>query len=273
MKTALVISGGGCKGAFAIGAIEYMLNQGMQFDILVGTSTGALIAPMVASNQFSTVYDIYSNVTTSQLLKQNCWLTLPWRASLYNDKGLRKIIDRTYTDEIHDALNRSDKEVRACTVSLNTGEVCYWNPKKTDRPTFARALLASSNQPGLMPPVQVLPEEDYHVDGGVREIAPIQKTIELGALEIVAIVLDREDVSMAPSVFNRIPDILLRTLELMFAETRKNDIAIVKRLPSVNLTIIRPQTHLTENSLEFKPDVMRNMIRKGNQRAKELLQR
>ena len=271
MKTALVVSGGGSKGAFAIGALEWLLDLGKTFDIVVGTSTGALIAPMVACGKFSTVYNIYSNVTTKDVIKPYCVLTLPWRSAIYCDKGLQRIIDRTYTTKIHEALNQSPTEVRVCTVSLNTGETCYWDPKQTDRATFTRALLASSNQPGLMPPVQVMPGEDYHVDGGVREIAPIQEAVKLGATQIIAIVLERTQPPLAPGVFNRMPKILFRTLDLMFTETRKNDIDIVRKLPSVNLTVIQPKTHLTDNSLEFKPEVMREMIKKGYQRAKEVL--
>jgi predicted acylesterase/phospholipase RssA len=271
MKTALVVSGGGCKGAFAVGAIEWLLELDLQFDIIVGTSTGALIAPLIAARRFSTLYNIYSNVTTKQIIKPYCWLTLPWRSALYNDRGLRRIINHNYTAEVHQRLNDIDTEVRVCTVSLNTGGVCYWDPKQHDRPTFTRALSASSNQPGLMRPVQVLKGEDYHVDGGVREIAPIQKAVELGARRIIAIVLEREDVAMAPGKFTRIPTVLLRTLSLMFTETRKNDIDIVRKMPSVDLTVIRPKTHLTDNDLEFKPEIMRQMIKKGYKRAKHVI--
>ena len=46
---ALVISGGGAKGAWAGGLIEYLAKeQGMQWDILVGSSTGSLLVPMIA---------------------------------------------------------------------------------------------------------------------------------------------------------------------------------------------------------------------------------
>jgi len=50
-KTALVISGGGAKGAFAVGVLKYIYtkyrNTGW-FAITGGTSTGALISPMAA---------------------------------------------------------------------------------------------------------------------------------------------------------------------------------------------------------------------------------
>lgn len=269
MKTALVISGGGCKGAFAVGAIEWLMGLGLYFDIIVGTSTGALIAPLIGAGKLDVAKDIYSNVTTRQLIKSYCFLTLPWRSAIYCDKGLRKVIDRLYTEELHEALCHSKKDVLACTVSLNTGQTCYWSPRDGDRKQFCRALSASANQPGLMPPRQVKSGEDYHVDGGVREIAPIAKAIELGAERVFAIVLEQEEASMAPGDFNRIPQVLLRTLDLMFLETRKNDIALAQN--DVELTVIRPKVELTGNSLEFEPVLMRDMMVQGHQRAKELV--
>jgi predicted acylesterase/phospholipase RssA len=44
---ALVISGGGSKGAFAVGVLKYLFQEkGHEYDIISGTSTGALIAPL-----------------------------------------------------------------------------------------------------------------------------------------------------------------------------------------------------------------------------------
>ncbi|MCK5797226.1 MAG: patatin-like phospholipase family protein, partial [Deltaproteobacteria bacterium] len=43
-RTALVVSGGGSKGAFAVGAIEVLRERGTDFDLICGTSTGSLIA-------------------------------------------------------------------------------------------------------------------------------------------------------------------------------------------------------------------------------------
>ena len=51
MKKALVISGGGSKGAFAGGVAQYLMrNQGREYDIFVGTSTGSLLIPQLALN-------------------------------------------------------------------------------------------------------------------------------------------------------------------------------------------------------------------------------
>jgi predicted acylesterase/phospholipase RssA len=269
MKTALVISGGGCKGAFAIGAIEWLLEKGESFDILIGTSTGALIVPLVASGDFHIVKKIYSNVRTKDLLRKNCCLTLPWRASLYNDSGLKNIINTNLTPFIFYKLRQSSKGVYVCTVNLNSGSICYWSPKMMCVNEFRRALLASSNEPGFMPPVQIFEGGDYHLDGGIREVVPIQAAIDCGAKRIFAIKLSPPTVTRNKEKYNRIPSTLFRSLDLMVTEIRNNDIDSVM-CDDIDLIIIEPEKELTKNSLKFVPEEMRAMMKIGYDRAKEV---
>ncbi|HUR31134.1 MAG TPA: patatin-like phospholipase family protein, partial [Saprospiraceae bacterium] len=45
---ALVISGGGSKGAWAGGLVEYLSRErGMEWDVLIGSSTGSLLVPCI----------------------------------------------------------------------------------------------------------------------------------------------------------------------------------------------------------------------------------
>jgi predicted patatin/cPLA2 family phospholipase len=60
---ALVISGGGSKGAFAGGVAQYLMEvRGNQYDLLLGTSTGSLLIPHLALGKINKIYDIYTNV-------------------------------------------------------------------------------------------------------------------------------------------------------------------------------------------------------------------
>ena len=280
MKNALVISGGGSKGAFAIGAIEHLLELGIKFDILIGTSTGALIAPMLATGHFETVKHVYQNVRTRDLLRRHWWITMPWRRSIYSTKGLKSLIDKLLLPGIYsDLLSlglREDKLVLICTTNLNTGSTHYWAPHDTpNREAYVDCLLASCNQPGLMTPVKLRGNE-WHVDGGVKEIAPVQAAIDAGATNIYAIVLDTPRPLYIPDEYKRIPQILLRALDLMFYEIRENDISIVeeeccKAIYKRKLVLIRPEESLFTDGLEFIPEQMQSMMRIGYERAKEVM--
>ena len=52
MSRALVVSGGGSKGAYAVGVAKVLMNEGdLTFDVVSGTSTGGLICPFVAAKR------------------------------------------------------------------------------------------------------------------------------------------------------------------------------------------------------------------------------
>jgi len=61
---ALVISGGGSKGAFAGGVAEYLINEeNNDYDILVGSSTGSLLIPHLSIGKIDALKKAYTSVT------------------------------------------------------------------------------------------------------------------------------------------------------------------------------------------------------------------
>ena len=69
---ALVISGGGSKGAFAGGVAQYLLqNKGYRYDLFVGTSTGSLLIPHLALGNIEKLHKIYTNVSMEQIFDIN----------------------------------------------------------------------------------------------------------------------------------------------------------------------------------------------------------
>ena len=69
---ALVISGGGSKGAFGGGVAQYLMDvEKREYDILVGTSTGSLMIPQLALNQISKLHHIYTNVNQRSIFSLN----------------------------------------------------------------------------------------------------------------------------------------------------------------------------------------------------------
>lgn len=65
---ALVISGGGSKGAFAGGVAQYLMEvRGNHYDLLLGTSTGSLLIPHLALGKIRKIYDIYTSVNAENI--------------------------------------------------------------------------------------------------------------------------------------------------------------------------------------------------------------
>ncbi len=106
-KTALVISGGGAKGAFAVGVVKYLFKNYRKtgwFAITGGSSTGALILPMAAciaapdpmgKQAFETLENIYTHVTTSDILeKQNIFELMQRQDCLNESDPLNNLLHR-----------------------------------------------------------------------------------------------------------------------------------------------------------------------------------
>ena len=89
MKRALVLSGGGCKGAFEVGAIEYLLKkESLDFHIFTGTSVGALNAAFLGQAR-----NRHELLAIAEDLKE-LWLGLKGNHSIYKTSrlGIFKLI-------------------------------------------------------------------------------------------------------------------------------------------------------------------------------------
>ena len=243
MKRALVISGGGSKGAFAVGVIRYLSVHfpALTFDIFVGTSTGALLAPLASAGEISILVNLYTTIHTSDIIaKGNVVTRLLASNSLYDASPLAKLITRSYSDALCSQLLQSQKEIYLVTTCLQTSKIVYFSNRAASFPTaneiirlsgadeMRRAIIASACEPVFMPPIEVrkgsMPLRQY-VDGGVRELAGVQLAIDAGAEEIYTILLTPDNKPAQEKSFSDSFTILEKTIDIFTEEVGANDIS------------------------------------------------
>lgn len=279
---ALVLSGGGSKGAYQVGALKYILGEcGVAYDILCGVSVGAInvaFLSMFHSGQELESIDklahLWSQLDNSKIYQRwwpfGRWHSL-WKRSFFNSTPLHKLI-RSNIDL--QKVRDSGKRVSVGTVSLSSGKYTIFDEHSEH---FISAVIASASFPGMLQPVSF--DNQLWTDGGVKEISPIKKAVEMGATEIDAIITspqvrDRRFLENPSTV-----DILKRTIDLSTDKIMANDIEKVEMhntlakagIPGKNhvkLTIIRPGTNLIEDLLDFRPEKLREMTQKGYDDAK-----
>jgi len=254
-KRALVISGGGAKGAFAAGAVKYlMVDRELSFDLIIGTSTGALISPLVATQDIADLLTIYENVEDQDVLSNRPdLLAFLLSDALNGTEPLEQMIERFFGEEKrYQRLVNSPIEMFVTVVNLQTGRVEYGNQHRDSRTVLLKKILASASVPVMMPPVKV--GKYQYVDGGVKEIAPLSKAIDEGATHVISIILSPNEKERTPKDknYSSSMDILKRTLDLLTEEIVDNDVKIAnlytESLQFVNLIKknAREQLGLTE---------------------------
>lgn len=283
-KRGLVISGGGSKGAFAVGALEYLLlDKGLTFDVVAGTSTGSLIAPFVVTGDLRLLVELYTSVRQNDILlgrpvAQTVALSALFGSvsSIYDSAPLWYLLNQHLTPSRMTTLLESGKQLFITAVSLQTAQVVYFfcgpdppTRSPADAPyvltrvstkaQLASAILASADEPVFAPPVDIVargaPIGPY-VDGGVRNVFPARVVIDAGVDELYGIILSPEDDTI-PGPYTNILSILKRTMDLFCDEVASKDVwstrlynSAVKHREMVCQRLSRPPHSLTPQQIE-----------------------
>lgn len=299
--TALVISGGGAKGAFAVGALSYLWDRGLnKFDIYAGTSTGAQIVPLALAGELNELRRRYSNSRVPDFMVPNSLSEVLNGRSLLKTDRYRETLEQVVTPSVVDKVFAAEApQLVQTAVQLTTGHLYYfhtgaeptspqpnwvrWRDLQelvndqgiTRKEALIRSMMASGSEPVKMPPVEVFDGEDF-TDGGVRVYVPIKAALDLGATTVFAIVLGPEvDPPVRDEDIQSTLQILMRLLGLFIADTGAKDVEaaelVKKNNPNITIHYIRPDRTLPGVSTVPHPVNMSRMMLEGEERAKDLL--
>jgi NTE family protein len=220
-KTALILSGGGAKGAFQAGAEKYAREvKGYHWDVIAGVSVGALNGSMLAMEKYARLLEIWNTISNDQVYTGGFNLIsiiklLFGARSFYGNAPLQRLL----AQEIEPA--RFQAALRIGAVSLKTGEYRTFTPQDA---SFTQALLASTVMPIIWTPVDVAPDLPGMVDGGVRNISPIGDVLDEQPDELVIINCGVERTQPLAEAPKDVVKIGLRTLDILLNELFVSDV-------------------------------------------------
>jgi NTE family protein len=277
---ALVLSGGGVKGAYQIGALKHLINErGLKYDIVCGISVGALnvsFLSMFKDDQegFAGLLKFWESLDSSKIYKR--WfpfgkLHALWKKSLYNSQPL---IDLMHSSIDINKVRTSGKKVAVGAVSLDTGDYRLFTEKDD---CFIDGVLASSSFPSGLKPIEI--DKQLWTDGGVKHITPLKAAIDLGADEVDMIICSPIKTTNKYDKNSKTIGLAQRTIDLMTDQIIEADIQIAnmynklvlsgvcsnKRFVKINS--IRPDFDLIDDSLRFNNAEINRMIDIGYQDA------
>jgi len=261
MKRALVLSGGGAKGAFQFGALQYIhehLESGdpaFRFDIIAGVSVGALNGVMLAMDKYDQLDHIWHTITKNQIYKGSLSPLSALFRIIFGKKGvlsnapLYKMLERyVFLNEIS-----PERDLRLGAVSLISGE--YVALRAADMPddtNLRRAVLASTAIPVIWAPVKfVRTRTDAFrqlVDGGVRNVSPLGDVIKENPDEVIIINCDPEAIRTDEHAAKNLFTIAMRSLaDIAINEIFRSDVReflrindLVTQAEAQGITLTKP---------------------------------
>ncbi len=180
MTTAFVLSGGGSLGAVQVGMLQALSARGVDPDLLVGTSAGAVNAAFVAGRGTSAraladlertwgatrFADVFPVSPLRPLLA-----VAGRRPSFFDARGLRRVVAHHLTFA---RLQDAPIPLHVVATDLLTGTEVLLSAGSA-----VEAVLASTAIPAILPPVPI--EGRLLVDGGLADNTAISQAVHLGA--------------------------------------------------------------------------------------------
>lgn len=287
---ALVISGGGSKGAFAGGIAQYLIEEKQQkYDLFVGSSTGSLLVPLLASNNVAKAKKIYTEIKNSDIFSLSPYKLKKRRGIEFirmhhlnvlrsflrgnktfgSSKNLRKTIEQNFTQTDFDFIRKKETDVIVTVSNLSTQELEYKSIKNHSYADFCDWIWGSAN---FVPFMSLMIKNNMEYgDGGFGNNIPVQAAIDAGATEIDVIILDPINRLTNKIKSTNAFDLTFKLLDYLLEQNNQSKLEISKlkaQHKKVKINRFHTPTQLTENSLIFNQKKMKKWWEEGYQFAK-----
>ncbi len=211
MKKALILAGGGSRGAFQIGVYKYLAERNWIPDIICGTSVGAINAAGIGSGlDVPALVRLWTSYNRRQMYRINL---IPFLSYFLSGRALKPLLDirlmqSMVSDHVNfDKLKSNRTKVVISTVNVLTSRPCFFDNSQIR----LEHVMASGSMPILFP-LQYI-DGTPHWDGGTMANIPLQPALDFGADEIIIATLSPIGHTPQPS-----PGNVLTALEIVFEQ-------------------------------------------------------
>ncbi len=282
----LVLSGGGAKGAFQVGAEEVLRREaGFTWDRIFGVSVGALNGALLAQLEYDRLQQVWQTIREQDVYDKAGTLRLVWRLlilgkrGLYDNSALRKTIEK------HAGGRPFKVPLHVGRVSLTSGA---YELVDSDQPDILDAIWQSATMPVIWEPIGA----KALVDGGLRNVTPLGDALDYHPSELVVLICSPDAIeAVAPP--RDIVDAAKRSLtDITINEIMINDVrefvrlnALVKQAQAAGLelktekgqplrycpiAVIQPHTPMGD-TLDFSREAIARRLAAGREAASEWL--
>lgn len=287
---ALVISGGGSKGAFAGGVAQYLIQEKKRdYDMYLGTSTGSLLVPHLALGKLDKLHTVFTNVKQSNIFSINPFVQkkkdnreyvainyvntliqfVKSKRTFGESKALKRYIKKHFTQNEFNTIRAVKEDVIVTVANLSKNRIEYKSIKDFSYDEFCNWIWISCNYIPFMSLATVNGFE--YADGAFGCVVPIREAIRRGATEIDAVILESENMEYNKVLGKNPFSLMINLFGHLLDQIERSNIAIGKLAAihkDVKLNLYYTPSKLTENSLIFDKKLMLSWWDQGFESAK-----
>ena len=291
-QTVLILQGGGALGSYQGGAVEGLIEHGVDFDWVVGTSIGAINGALIAGNppekRLQNLQAFWDHVAFDHVPLQSLMpFAAPWLQSLDSTlktmgpllKGVRGFfaprpgsllnpgaklqaheVGFYDTSQLETTLNRlvdfdylNSGNVRYCACAVHVPSGKLAVFDTTEQPITAKHVMASGALPPGFPPVVI--DGEAYWDGGIYSNTPMDIVLDdAERCDALCFMIDlRDPTESTPSTIN---DAMTRLKDIQYASRSHEQIDTHAMLQNMRRAIRILHQRLSDEEREH-PDVKR----------------
>ncbi|RCW62004.1 patatin family protein [Halanaerobium sp. ST460_2HS_T2] len=191
----LVLEGGGMRGAFTAGVIDFFLENKIYFDYTIGVSAGANNGANYTSRQsvrnkkiFTELVEDERYMSLKNLIKDGSYFGMDF---LFHQLP-HEILPFDYSE-----FKNSSTTLKVAATECSSGEIEYFKPQNYDDiDKIDNIFKASSSLPLVSNPVEI--DGNLYLDGGIRDSIPVKKALSDGYQKLVVILTREKEYRKSP---------------------------------------------------------------------------
>lgn len=268
-STGLVLEGGGMRGVFTCGVLDYFMDHNIRFPYIIGVSAGACNGLSYVSRQRGRAK--YSNIDLLEKYNYISWKYLISQRNILDfDLLFNKFPENILPYDYQTYFSSPERYVMVTTNCL-TGKANYLEEKK-DKQRVIDIARASSSLPFVCPITYV--DDIPMLDGGIVDSIPLQHAIEEG-YERNVVVLTRnrgyrkevKDIRIPSFIYRRYP--MLRKALSHRCTTYNRQLEMVEQLEDEGkICVIRPKKPVIVDRIERNIRKLTDLYEEGYECAR-----
>lgn len=283
-RRALVLPGGGGRGAYQVGVAKALTEVGIEFEYAFGTSIGALNATLIAQGSMERLEELWEELRPWHVFKlpsasQVGRMMFGHKLGLLDTSPLEQLLRRE--------VDLKRLKAAATKIGVVTTDLCCMETKLItideimSTNELIDALMATSAVPLAFPP-RPLQGTGLWIDGGLVRNTPLRAAIDRGIDEIFMVLLHPESINVCPASFW---EVLARCLDVVLDASARKELELAQLynrliaegaeeavgMRSVRIEVFQPRRPVNTTLLEIDPERSRRLIQQGYEDAMDHL--